>query len=129
VHSTPHIDRPKGRPRDSSAKEAVLDAALALAESGGMTPLSIDGIAALSGVSKPTIYRWWPNKASIVIEALLAITTEVARYPETGNVANDLRSHCRRYARLLAGPHGNAYRVLFAEAQHDENVAKALTAS
>jgi AcrR family transcriptional regulator len=122
----PSIDKPKGRPRDSRAKRAVLDAALTLAGSGGMALLSIDGIAAHAGVSKPTIYRWWPTKAAILIEALLGVTTSAAPYPDTGTVEDDLRIHAIAYARLLTGPHGNAYRAVFGEAQRDPQTAALL---
>ena len=117
---------PRGRPRDATAKQAVLDAALSLVEFEGITALSIESIAARSGVSKPTIYRWWTNKAAIVLEALHDVTAASARYPDSGDITTDLRQHCRQYARLLAGPHGNAYRALFAEAQRDPSVAASL---
>jgi AcrR family transcriptional regulator len=120
------VDKPKGRPRDSSAKQAVLNAALTLAESGGMASLSIDGIATSAGVSKPTIYRWWPTKAAILIEALLAATITAAPYPDTGTVEGDLRIQTAAYARLLSGPRGNAYRAVFGEAQRDPQTAALL---
>jgi AcrR family transcriptional regulator len=115
-----------GRPRDAHRKALVLASALAIVEQEGITGLTFESIARDTGVGRPTLYRWWPNRAAILIEALLEVTARAAPYVDTGNVEDDLSTHAVSYARFLKGRYGNAYRALFAEAQRDEETASAL---
>ncbi|MGH8794640.1 MAG: TetR/AcrR family transcriptional regulator [Stackebrandtia sp.] len=63
--------RPKGRPRSAAAGEAITEATLdLLAESGSIEALSVEAIAARAGVGKATIYRRWPNKEALVVDAV-----------------------------------------------------------
>jgi AcrR family transcriptional regulator len=116
----------RGRPRDEHRRKAVLQATLDLAAEAGLDGLSFESIASRSGVGRPMLYRWWPNKAAILIEALLDVTTSAAPYPDTGNIEDDLRIQAISYARLLTGRHGNAYRAVFGEAQRDSQTATLL---
>lgn len=64
-------ERPRrGRPRSEKARAAILDAALELFLERGLDLTSMDAIAEQAGVSKATIYRWWPNKRELAIDAL-----------------------------------------------------------
>src|SRR5437764_14075432 len=66
--------RPPGRPRSERADKAIVDATLdLLAEEGGVTGVSIEAVAARAGVGKTTIYRRWPNKEALIIDALAAL--------------------------------------------------------
>lgn len=85
----------------------------------GAAEVTVQAVADRSGVSRPTLYRWWPSAAAIVLEALLEATAAGAPYGDSGDVVHDLREHAERYALLLAGPLGGAYRALFAQAQAD----------
>src|SRR5271163_3761272 len=60
-----------GRPRSEGCRQKVLAAADTLFTRDGLARMSVDAVAQQAGVSKATIYRWWPNKAAIVMEALL----------------------------------------------------------
>src|SRR3954465_15070277 len=63
--------RPPGRPRSERAAKAIIDATLdLLAEEGGVAGVSIEAVAARAGVGKTTIYRRWPNKEALIIDAL-----------------------------------------------------------
>ena len=62
--------RAPGRPRSERADEAIVDAALALVTVEGFDRLSMDAVAARAGVSKATIYRRWPSKEALVIDAI-----------------------------------------------------------
>ncbi|MBG0562750.1 TetR/AcrR family transcriptional regulator [Actinoplanes aureus] len=63
-----------GRPRNAQADEAILDAVLALLSDGqSAAAISIEAVAARAGVGKATIYRRWPNKEALLIEAVRAM--------------------------------------------------------
>jgi AcrR family transcriptional regulator len=68
----------RGRPRSQHARQAILDAALALVEKRGYSAATIEAIAARSGVAKTTIYRWWPNRAALVVDLLVRLAMEAA---------------------------------------------------
>lgn len=57
--------------RNPDSTEAILRSALELAQERDWAKLSIDGIAARAGVSKRTIYRWWPSKGAVVLDAFV----------------------------------------------------------
>jgi AcrR family transcriptional regulator len=82
--------RPPGRPRSAQADEAIVDAALELLVAEGFDRLSMDGVAAKAGVSKATIYRRWPSKEALVIEAVARRTDPFADVPLAGSVRDRL---------------------------------------
>jgi AcrR family transcriptional regulator len=83
-------DAPRaGRPRDPQRNAAILDACTELLLEVGYDRLSIDAVAAKAGVGKATVYRRWPNKGPLVIEAFLASKPAVTPI-DTGSLATDL---------------------------------------
>jgi AcrR family transcriptional regulator len=64
------IDRPAGRPRDAAIDEAVLDEALRQLARDGFAGLSLASVAAAAGTSRPAIYRRWPDKEALVVDAI-----------------------------------------------------------
>ncbi|MER6514641.1 TetR/AcrR family transcriptional regulator [Nonomuraea sp. NPDC001636] len=113
--------------RSPEAAQAVMRAALELCAESGYRKLSIEGIATRAGVGKNTIYRWWPSKAAVLMDALLSTLTVDAAFPDTGDIRADLIAQISAGARLLADPRtGPHYRALIGEAQHDPDVADAL---
>lgn len=107
-----------GRPRDEQARVSVLQATLELLREDPAAA-SIDAIARRAGVSRPLIYRWWPDRAALALDALLAATAEAAPYPDSGDPRRDIGEQMRAYVGLLSGPLGPAYRFLIAAAQLD----------
>ena len=79
----------RGRPRSRRSEEAILDATLALLGEVGFSGLTIDGIAARAGVGKATIYRHWPGKAHLVVDAFRSRIPPMAT-PDTGSLREDL---------------------------------------
>jgi AcrR family transcriptional regulator len=119
--------RTRGRPRSESAREAILRAAIELLQSKGFAALSVDAIAARAGVGKATIYRWWPNKAAVVMDAFLADTAPGMPFPDTGATREDLRRQMRSVIRLFNTPSvGGPFVALIGESQHDPALAAAL---
>src|ERR1039458_10902484 len=75
-----------GRPRDAAARTRILCAALALLEESGFANMTSDAIAERAGASKATVYRWWPNKAAVVIEAFVESIMPELRHPERASL-------------------------------------------
>jgi AcrR family transcriptional regulator len=117
----------RGRPRSTAAHQAILRAASELLIGVGFDPTTVDAIAARAGVSKATIYRWWPNKAAVVMDAFLADTAPRMPFPHTGTTRTDLRHQMRAVIDLFNDPVvGRSFAGLIAEAQRDQALAAAL---
>jgi AcrR family transcriptional regulator len=79
-----------GRPRSERAHEAILHATLDLLLEEGFTRMSIEAVAARAGVGKATIYRRWPSKADLVVEAVARVKDQDLVEADTGSVRADL---------------------------------------
>ncbi|MFH9422914.1 TetR/AcrR family transcriptional regulator [Streptomyces sp. NPDC017529] len=83
---------PDSTRRSERSRRAIFEAALSLVGEVGYEKLTIEGIAARAGVGKQTIYRWWPSKAAVLLDAF---TQDVEGYeaglPNTGDLAADLK--------------------------------------
>lgn len=77
------------RPRSEEARRKALAAAADLIVERGVGSLSIEEVAARSGVAKTTIYRHWPERASLIIDTVRS-TFEHVGTPDTGNLRDDL---------------------------------------
>jgi AcrR family transcriptional regulator len=81
----------RGRPRDPQRRQAILEAAMALIAEVGYDRMTIDAIAHRAGVSKPTLYRRWPNgKKELVADAIRERHAEFGPTPDTGSLRGDL---------------------------------------
>ena len=111
---------PRGRPRSEKARLAVLAAAADLLLEDGLAAVSMDAVAARAGVSKATIYRWWPTKETLALDALYQEWAAVPPPRDTGSLRGDLLSLLRPWVRLAGGrPYGRAIAALVSEAQAD----------
>jgi AcrR family transcriptional regulator len=116
------VDQPRrGRPRSESARTGILGATARLLLAEGLESVSMDEIAEHAGVSKATIYRWWPTKESLALEALLEEwDTGPSALRETGSLRGDLLALIRPWIRRLrARPYGRVIAALITEAQTD----------
>ncbi|MBG0814849.1 TetR/AcrR family transcriptional regulator [Planomonospora sp. ID82291] len=82
------VDR-RGRPRRAETGPAILDAAMELLREAGYGGLSIEAVAVRAGVTRPTVYRRWPDKAHLAIDAL-SRAVPIAAAPDTGDTRTDL---------------------------------------
>jgi AcrR family transcriptional regulator len=115
--------------RSEEARRAVLEAADDLLAEVGFAAITIEGIAARAGVGKQTIYRWWPSKTDILMDAFLDDAAEDLVPPDSGNLADDLRAHLAKLAHFLSlSDAGAVFRALSAQAQHDPKLAARLRA-
>jgi AcrR family transcriptional regulator len=111
----------RGRPRSEKAHKAVLDAAAELLLARGLSAVSMDAVAERAGVSKATIYRWWPTKETLALDALFTEWAAASPYPrDTGTLRGDLLALLRPWARLASSrPYGRVIAALLTEAQTD----------
>lgn len=106
--------------RSESSRLAILDAVLALCREEGYARLSIEAIAARAGVGKQTIYRWWPSKGAVLLDALDREAANAAAFPDTGDLVADMRTTINDVVRFQANPDlGPPFAALMAEAQQD----------
>ncbi|NUK04547.1 TetR/AcrR family transcriptional regulator [Streptomyces lunaelactis] len=86
---------PDSSRRSERSRRAIYDAALALVGEVGYARTTIEAIAARAGVGKQTIYRWWPSKAAVLLEAFLDVAAQAAdgeaEIPDTGDLEADLK--------------------------------------
>jgi AcrR family transcriptional regulator len=113
-----------GRRRSDQAHRAILQAAREIMEEEGYRAVTIEGIAARAGVGKKTIYRWWPSKAAVALEALAVYTDEEAPFPDTGSLEGDLLAYFELSFAGLQGKSGTVLSGLAAEAQLDPEFAR-----
>jgi AcrR family transcriptional regulator len=107
------------------AHHAILDATLALLAELGFSGLTVEGVAARAGVGKATIYRRWPSKLHLVIEAFSQLPglEEV----DTGNVADDLKEMLRSYLHILnSTPLARVMPSLAGERAHNPELSELL---
>ena len=116
----------RGRPRSERARRAILKAAGELLERDGFTAVTMERIAERAGVSKATIYRWWPNKAAVMTDSFLELMVPDTSPLDTGSAREDLRLRLRGLAHVLAGRSGRFVAALIAESQTDPEVTEAL---
>ena len=116
----------RGRPRSQRARSAVLNAARALFEKGGYTAATIEAIAARSGVAKTTIYRWWPNRAALVVDLLMQIAAEAAPLPAGLEPLQALRTELHSVAKAAGTLTGRLLGSLLGEAECDPEIRAAL---
>ena len=109
-----------GRTRSEESRLAILAAAIDLVGEVGFGGLTIEGIAGRAGTGKQTVYRWWPSKADVLLDALATQADLHIPIPDEGSYAADVQAFLtatfalgrdQRVAQVL--------RVLMAQAQID----------
>jgi AcrR family transcriptional regulator len=88
--------------------------------------VTMEAIAERAGVSKATIYRWWPNRAAVVMDGFLSTVSSEVPFPHTGHAREDIRLHMRRLTDAFGGRIGRTVAALLAEGQADPELAEAL---
>jgi AcrR family transcriptional regulator len=116
----------RGRPRSAEADRAILAATLDLLASRGLAAMSIEEVAARAGVGKATIYRRWPSKGLLALDAFVASFAEQQPLPDTGTLRGDLIAALSAWVRAVTLTSiGPMLTGLIAEAQHDPSLRAA----
>jgi len=117
--------RKPGRPRDEGVREKILNSAIELMEETGYAKLTCDAIAQRAGAGKATIYRWWPNKAAVVINAFVESVTPELPNQKLNSLEEYVTVHLRRFTKVLMGSKGRFLAAVIAAAQEDPEVEAA----
>jgi AcrR family transcriptional regulator len=115
----------RGRPRSKKAREAILGAAVELMLDQGIARMSMDAVAEQASVSKATIYRWWPSKEALALEALLEWAAAGLEEHDTGSLRGDLLATVLPWVgEVKRRRFGRAIAALIAQAQADPHFAE-----
>jgi AcrR family transcriptional regulator len=132
MSSTENLSRKSiGSARNPESHEAILEAAEDVFCEAGYAGFSIEAVARRARAGKPTIYRWWPSKAHLLLDVYTRLKASRMPEPDTGTLEGDIRTFLTELARFWVGNTGNTggvYKSLIAEAQADARAAEALQA-
>ncbi|MFC0861188.1 TetR/AcrR family transcriptional regulator [Sphaerimonospora cavernae] len=119
ISSFRKLPRRRGEVLNAAIYEATLEE---LAEIG-YTGLTMERVAERAKASKASLYRRWPSRIELVMDAVYHTLPDPASAPDTGSLRGDLLALLERTARMLSGPAGEAMRGLLSEALGDESRA------
>jgi len=122
---TAEKQRGPGHPRDEDVRARILLSAARLLEEAGFNNVTIEAIAEHAGASRATIYRWWPSKAAVLIEAFREAVSNELPFPDTGSLDEDIRLQLLAFAAMLTGGRGRIFAAFLTGAQTEPEVADA----
>jgi AcrR family transcriptional regulator len=105
----------RGRPRSRETTAAILESAYELMADKGLAAASIDAVARRSSVSKMTIYKWWPSREALLVDAFLNQASLMLPLSSSGDAATRLRRHVVAYAEALVGEFGKVQLAVISE--------------
>jgi AcrR family transcriptional regulator len=114
-----------GRPRSEQARQAILYSTLKLLQHTGFPDLTIEAIAAEAGVGKTTVYRWWPTKGALVVDAFASSAEHALHFPDTGSVYRDMSLQMNQFLGILRTRRGRIVAALLGAGQSDPELLEA----
>ncbi len=114
-----------GRPRSEEARRAILRSTIRLLQHTGFAELSIEAIAAHAGVGKATVYRWWPDKGALVVDAFASSAEEELHFPDSGSVYRDMSLQMNQFLAILRSRRGRIVSAVIAGGQSDPGLIQA----
>jgi AcrR family transcriptional regulator len=126
--TTPECAPPQARSRrrGETLERAIFDAVIDQLQAVGYVGLTMEGVATRAQTGKAALYRRWPRKEDLVVDALEHVLPSPAALPDHGSVRDDLLDLLRRLVGLLNSPTGCALQCLMAETERDESFARLL---
>ncbi|WP_405011527.1 TetR/AcrR family transcriptional regulator [Kitasatospora sp. NBC_01539] len=116
--------RGKGRPRSAAADRAILDATREALAELGWGGLTMGDVATRAGVAKTTLYRRWPSKNDLVVDAVASLFDDL-EMADLGSLRADIGATVTQFADLLARPESQAALLaLFAEGSRDPDLRR-----
>jgi AcrR family transcriptional regulator len=122
MKKAPH--RGKGRPPSEMAAshDAILDTVYALLQEKSVGDLTMEEVANRAKVGKPTLYKWWPTKATLVLAMLCERMVPNTERPSDRTAEESLRFRVRRLIDAFNGPWGKIVAGLIAEGQREPRI-------
>ena len=118
------VHRPPGRPRSPEADRAILRATVDLLADEGYGGVTMEGVATRAGVGKATVYRRWPCKSALVVDAVTACREHGSQPPDTGSTREDLLVFVRGFMdHLRTSDLGRVLPALLAELSRNPELA------
>lgn len=114
-----------GAQRNPASEDAILTAAAEILREGGLSAFSIEAVARRAKAGKPTIYRWWPSKAALLLDVYHRQKGETF-YADTGNTREDLIVFLETLLGFWKTSAGEVFRSIIAEAQSNPDALEAL---
>ncbi|MER5198562.1 TetR/AcrR family transcriptional regulator [Streptomyces sp. NPDC002755] len=127
TETAPRPRRGRGRRPTGEVRADVLDAAGALLLDRGMGTFTIEAVAERAGVSKTTIYKWWPSKGALALDGYFHAVESVLAFPDSDDLEADLTAQLHAFVRILTEtPAGRVIAELIGQAQTDPELSAAL---
>jgi AcrR family transcriptional regulator len=118
-----------GRPRSATADAAILAATRDALVELGWSKLTLGDVATRAGVAKTTLYRRWPGKNELVVDAVAALFDEL-ELPDRGSLAADIEGVVLQFAAILVRPETKSgLMAVVAESTHDDALRERIRAS
>lgn len=111
------VARSNGRPRSEKSMQAILDTTNKMLLLTSVRDISIEAVAKKAGVGKTTIYRWWPNKVALILDAISGPMSSLPAPVTGGNPKDLLEKQMERFARICRGRSGKIIAEVYAESQ------------
>jgi AcrR family transcriptional regulator len=113
----------RGRQRSVTSETSILTATMELLGQMPLREITIEAIAAKARVGKATIYKWWPNKAHLALDAYLRHMKSNVSVPNTGSARRDFAIQMQAVVRFYTSSVGHIFRQFLAEGQSDAEFA------
>ena len=128
VTALPSLSCPGSRRRGDNLRAAIFDAVVDLLGSVGYGALTMEGVAAAARTGKASLYRRWPSKEDLVVDALTHRLPPLASPPETGSVRTDMLLLLTTMTATMNSPTGCALQALMCSAQRDREIVRSVHA-
>jgi AcrR family transcriptional regulator len=116
----------RSRRRGETLERAIYDAVLDQLQAVGYVGLTMEGVATRAQTGKAALYRRWPRKEDLVVDALEHVLPPATALPDHGDVRDDLLDLLGRLTAMLNSPAGCALQCLMSETERDESFARLL---
>ena len=118
----------RGRPRSQAAEShaAIMDAVYELLQKRPASDLTMEAVATRAKVGKPTLYKWWPSKAALIMAMFYERLAGKLEAPKAATAEGVIRAKMRHLIKELNGLFGKVMADLIAEGQSDPSILKEL---
>lgn len=115
----------RSRQSSAEARDKALAATAELLAEGGFQAVTMEAVAARSGVAKTTLYRWWPNRAAVALACVSARMAPIGDGGPAGSYRERFQRQLKATIRLLNSAEGQAITALIGAKQTDPLLAEA----